>query len=134
MSVGAAGGDVGVIDLFPAGAGEVVFIACHAVGVLGHAADSGVFQMYDDRPPGLQLFIQAGKAVGKGAAVSVVPGGRPYRAVRPHPAARAGLAIQNGAGVAQGVPAAPARGLVADGDDLLAVEGQQRDAVHIFYT
>ena len=87
VSVGAAGGDVGVIDLFPAGAGEVVFIACHAVGVLGHAADSGVFQMYDDGPPGLQLFIQAGKAAGKGAAVSVVPGGRPYRTVRPHPAA-----------------------------------------------
>ena len=72
------------------------------------------------------------QAVGKTARIAVIAARRPHRTVRPHAAAGRDFAIQNGAGIAQSIPAAPARGLVSDGKDLTVLEFQQVDAVGLF--
>ena len=131
MAVGAAGGDVGVVDHVPARAGPVVFLGRGAVGVLGHPADRGVLQMDDHRPAGVQLaveLVQAGVQIARKAAVA---GGRPDGPVRPHPGPRVDRPVQDGAGVAQGVQAALARRLVADGKDLGPVKVQHLDAAAV---
>ena len=67
-----------------------------------------------------------------GGQVPGIPGvaaGGPHGTVGPHAAAGAGFSVQNGACVAQCVPAAFAGGLVADGKDLAVVKSQQPDAV-----
>ena len=81
VPVGTAGGNVRVVDLVPAAAGEVVFVSSHPVRVFGNPADRGVFQMYDHRPPGRKLVVELGQAIGQAAVVIGVSGGRPDRAV-----------------------------------------------------
>ena len=54
-----------------------------------------------------------------------VAAGGPHGTVGPHAAAGAHPPVQNGAGVAQCIPAAFAGGLVADGKDLAVVKSQQ---------
>ena len=129
MAVGGAGGDVGVADLLPAGRSQVVFVAGSAVHMLGNAAYRGVLQMHDHRPPGGKLTVKLLQAFGQAARVAGVAARGPDRTVRPHAAAGAGLPVQDGAGVAQSVPAALAGGLVADRKDLAGIEAQQVDAV-----
>ena len=129
MDARSAGGDMGVIDLVPAGTGQVVFIAGGAVRVPFYAAHRSVFQMHDHRLPGGKLGVKLLQALGQAAGVTVVPACCPARPVRPHAAAGGNFSIQNGACIAQGVPAAFAGGLVADGKDLAGAEVQHPDAV-----
>ena len=120
---------MGVVHLVPAGAGQVVFISRSAVRVPFYAAHRSVFQMYDHRTPGGKLGVELLQALGQAAGVTVVPACRPDRPVRPHAAAGGNFSIQNGACIAQGVPAAFAGGLVADGEDVAGVELQHPDTV-----
>ena len=109
----------------------MVFISRGAVRVALYPADRGIFQVHDHRMPGGKLAVQLFQALGAGAGVPGVACGGPHRTVRPHPAAGAHLAVQNGAGVAQRVQAALAGGLVADGKDVAGVEAEQPDAVFL---
>ena len=121
-----------VVHLAPAGGSQVVLISRGAVRVALYPADCGVFQVHDHRMPGGKLAVQLFQALGAGAGVPGVARCRPHCPVRPHPAAGAHLAVQNGAGVAQRVQAALAGGLVADGKDVAGVEAEQPDAVFLF--
>lgn len=100
--------------------------------MLGHPADGGVLQMDDHRPAGVQLAVELVQAGVQIAGKAAVPRRRPDRPVRPHAGPRADRPVQDGAGVAQGVQAALARGLVADGEDLVLVKVQHLDAVAVF--